>query len=493
VSSGPDSRPRQVATGVGDDGTPLCVDLDGTLVRSDTLIESTLLLVRQRPSRLPLLPWWLLRGRPFLKRRLAESVEIDPASLPYNEELLDLLNAERQRGRRLILVTASHARTARRIADHLGLFDEVLATDGATNLKGRTKRDALIRRFGQGRFDYAGNSTADLEVWPAARLALAVNASSRVLRRLGERTSRVLDRPQRSGLADLIDAVRVRQWVKNLLVFLPTLLAHRYLDASPMLRSAAAFVSFSLGASAIYLLNDLLDLDADRAHPLKRHRPFASGSLGLQTGIVAFPLLVVGSLAIGVLLGPAYVTCVLGYLVLTTLYSMWLKQVALVDVLILAGLYSLRILAGSAASGVIVSEWLLAFSMFLFLSLGAVKRYAELRRAAAGGVHVPIRGRGYTTEDLGVILPMGLSSGFLAVLVLALYVTSDAVIVWYRHPNLLWLICPLLLYWVSRVWLLAQRGQMSEDPVLFAVSDRVTWLVLAACAAVVLVARMGRW
>lgn len=473
---------------------PLCVDLDGTLVRTDTLVESLLVLVRRRPSRLPLLPWWLIRGRAHAKRRVAEHVSPDPAGLPYDPTLLAELRRERDGGRRLILVTASHERTARRVAEHLALFDEVLATDGQTNLKGEAKRRVLVERFGEGGFDYAGDSRADLAVWSSARHAIAVNAPRSVVRRLGGE-ARVLD-SRTSRIAAVIRAMRVRQWVKNLLLVLPAVLAHRYGDPAILLSAGLAFLSFSLGASAIYLLNDLLDLDADRDHPVKRHRPFASGALPLELGLILSPLLAIASLALGAALGGPYLLCLGGYLVLTVLYSMWLKQIALVDVMVLAGLFTLRILAGGAATRITVSEWLLALSMFLFVSLGAVKRYAELRRLARTAGAEPedgprsARGRGYTTADLAVMMPLGLASGYIAVLVMALYVTSDAVVQWYRRPVLLWLVCPLLLYWISRIWLLAQRDRMDEDPVLFAVRDGVTWVIAALCAAIVLAAHL---
>jgi 4-hydroxybenzoate polyprenyltransferase len=292
----------------------------------------------------------------------------------------------------------------------------------------------------------------------------------------------------------VISEIRVRQWVKNLLVFLPTLLAYRFLDPAPVLNSTLAFLSFSFGASAVYVLNDLLDLEADRDHPEKRNRPFASGRLSLRVGYALIPLLLLASLALAYPLPRRFLLALAAYFAVTSLYSFFLKQIALVDILLLASLYTLRIMAGSAATGIVVSEWLLAFSMFLFLSLAAVKRYVELLRLrqrindenSEGPARV--KRRGYFAADLELIVQMGLASGYIAVLVLALYISSDTVTQLYGHPRVLWFVCPLLLYWVSRIWLLAHRGVLQEDPLSFAVNDRITWVVAGASASVLLVA-----
>jgi 4-hydroxybenzoate polyprenyltransferase len=284
--------------------------------------------------------------------------------------------------------------------------------------------------------------------------------------------------------------MRLRQWVKNLLLFVPLGLAHRYIEPGPLLSTAIAFVSFGLGASAVYVLNDLLDVEADRHHPVKRRRPFASGDLPLAAGFVLGPALVVLSLGLALLLPRSFVGVLLLYFVLTTFYSLRLKELALIDVMVLASLYTLRMIAGSAASGVEVSEWLLAFSMFVFLSLGAVKRYGELYRLrVSANETAQLRRRGYLAGDLELIVPMGLSSGYIAVLVLALYISSSTVTAMYARPVMLWFVCPLMLYWISRIWLLAHRGLIDDDPLSFAVRDRITWIIAAIGAVVVLVAR----
>jgi len=473
-------------------GPPLCVDLDGTLLRSDLLWESLLLLLRGRPGQLVRLPVWLARGRAYLKERIADAVRIDPTALPYNTLLLERLREERRRGRRIILVTASHARPARLVADHLGLFDEVIATDDGRNLKGSVKRIELVRRFGERGFDYAGDSAADLEVWPSARKAIAVDASRGVLRQLGDQAIDVIATPRRSIPRLVISVIRVRQWVKNLLVFVPVLLAHRYLDPGPVSAAVLGFLSFSLAASAVYVLNDTLDIEADRHHPEKRRRPFASGDLPLKAGLLLIPLLVAGSLAIASWLPWTFLAVLGFYFATTTLYSFFLKEVALLDVLVLAGLFTVRIMAGATASGVQVSEWLLAFSMFIFLSLAAVKRFAELRRLSDTQTEqTKLKRRGYFAGDDALIMQMGVASGFMAVLVFALYITSDTVTRLYPRPELLWFACPVLLFWIGRIWLLANRGKVTDDPLLFAVRDWTTW-VIAALGSMILLAA-SRW
>lgn len=452
--------------------------MDGTLLRGDSLVESLLRLLRTDPHLLLLLPAWLARGKARFKEEVAKSACLDPASLLYNEEFLAYLRRERAEGRRIFLVTASHKKPAQAVAEHLGLFDEVIATDGLRNLKGREKREELARRFGERGYDYAGDSTADLEVWPGAREAIVVNASPRVLRKLGDGATKVFLTSRRFLPRVILEAMRVRQWVKNLLVLLPVALAHRALEPAPLSSTLFAFLAFSLGASAVYVLNDLLDVEADRHHPVKRRRPFASGELPLAAGFAMIPLLLLPSVGIAIFLPRPFLLVLLLYFGLTTAYSLLLKEVALVDVLVLAGLYTLRIIAGSAASGVPVSHWLLAFSMFVFLSLGAVKRYAELRRLRGNEERdSKLRGRGYLAGDLELIVPMGLSSGYVAVLVLALYVSSGDVVELYPRSVLLWFCCPLMLYWISRIWLLAHRGQVEDDPLSFAVRDPTTWLV----------------
>jgi 4-hydroxybenzoate polyprenyltransferase/phosphoserine phosphatase len=466
---------------------PLVVDLDGTLLSSDLLIECFLRLLATDPLALVGLPRWMLAGKAGLKLALAERTVLDLSTLPLNEEVVALIRRERERGRRIYLASASHGRLVGPLADHLDLFDGVFATEGDINFAGERKAAALVAAFGERGFDYAGDAEVDRPVWRRARRAIAVKPTRRLQRRLrDEHDDLVVEGTGAVPWRDLARALRPHQWLKNLLVFLPLLTAHRF-DAASILAALIAFIAFSLSASSAYLLNDLMDLPHDREHPTKCRRPFACGAVPLLHGMIAIPLL----LALGLALAAAHSPLLLGVLALyyaaTVLYSVWLKRKVLVDVLTLGGLYTLRVLAGAVAVGVVVSPWLLMFSLFLFLSLGIVKRYAELVDGMARG-GTPPSGRGYKFEDLSMLAALGAASGYAATLVVGLYITSDAVTALYRTPELLWLICPLLLYWSSRMLMIAHRGHMHDDPVVFAVTDRVSVAIGVTCVAVVLAA-----
>ncbi len=456
---------------------PLCVDLDGTLIKTDLLWESLVRLLKNNPLYLLAVPVWLLRGRAHLKAQVASRVCLDAATLPYFEPLMEFLRTQRRAGRPLFLVTASDSRLAQGVAEHLSLFTEVLASDGKTNLRGKNKVAKLAERFGRGDFDYAGNSAVDLPVWEQARQAIVVNGNPRLTRRARERAAvtSVYESPH-SALPALVQALRPHQWVKNLIVFVPLLTSHRLIELRLALDAVLAFIAFSLCVSGVYLLNDLVDLDSDRHHPAKRLRPFASGRLPLQAGLAVFPVLLASSIFLAWALSWRFAAVLGIYLVLTTSYSWWLKQAPLLDVFCLAALYTIRLIAGHEATAIVYSFWLLVFSMFIFLSLALVKRYLELD-AARQQSKSEIKGRGYVAGDQDLVATLGSSSGYLAVLVLALYVNSQEVRVLYQTPTLLLLICPLLLYWISRVWLLAHRGQMHGDPIVFALKDRVSYIV----------------
>lgn len=463
---------------------PLCVDLDGTLVRSDTLWESLLRLFKQHPAQLLMTPLWLARGRAYLKQAIAQRTALDPVTLPYNAEFLQWLRLQKVAGRRLVLCTAADRKIAESVAAHLGIFDEVLASDGAHNLRGEAKCAELCKRYGERSYDYAGNDASDLAVWRSARQATLVTAPRTLeIRAKNVATIEKIFAGTPATTAAWIKAIRLHQWVKNLLIFLPPLLAHR-LDAAGLQNALLGFLAFGLCASSVYLLNDLLDLDADRSHPRKRDRAFASGTLPLSQGIAASLLLLALAFTVAVQL-PIYFVAVLVFYTLTTLaYSLRLKRVTTLDVMLLAGLYTLRVIAGGAAADVGLSFWLLAFSMFLFLSLGVVKRYAELR--ALNDRSAP--GRGYHADDLPMLRSMGISAGYSAVLVLALYINSPQSQALYAHPTWLWLVCPLLLYWISRVWMKTHRGQMHDDPIVFALRDPISWGIASITALIIYLA-----
>ena len=472
----------------GSTTVPLCVDLDGTLIYSDLLFESFVRVLGCKPWLLPLVPYWLLSGRAALKRRLAAAVDLDPAALPYNAPLLDWLRAEKSAGRTLVLATAADERLARSVARHLGIFDEVLASDGVHNLKSGTKLQKLQNIIG-GPFDYVGNSTADLPVWRQCREAIVSNASDGLVERVRveARLARVVPGCPPGGVGTFVRCLRPHQWLKNLLVFVPVIAGHHVFDATALRKSAEAFAAFCLCASAVYVLNDLADLEADRQHPTKCRRPFASGALGLPFALVLAPALLAGAAALAIPLPPVAWIVLAGYFVLSSAYSVRLKRRALLDVFTLASLYTLRIVMGHVSTGVAFSPWLLSFSFFVFLSLAYCKRTAELYRLRqTGGGAAP--GREYRDSDLELLTVLGTSSGFAASLVLTLYLNSDTVQRLYRHPLLLWLLFPLLLYWVTRIWTVAHRGNMDEDPVFFAMKDRVTYIAAVLGAAVMLLA-----
>ncbi len=472
---------------------PLVVDLDGTLIRTDMLVESASQFLIQNPFQFFKSLLWLLRGKTVLKTELAERVALDPSALPYNADLLDWLRAEKQSGRRLVLATASHRVLAEQVAQHLNLFDEVLATDGKTNLKSNVKAQALIERFGEGGFDYVGNDWPDVQVWAKAHTAHVVDAPASLLSRAQAHgnVGQVFNSAMPSKLVAMLKAMRLHQWMKNLLVFVPLMAAHQYADASRDVLALMAFVIFSLTASSVYLLNDLVDVQDDRHHARKRHRPFASGALSLMMGWVSWPVLLLGAVVLSALLMPVLFSVSLGiYFVLTVAYSLQLKQLAVVDVLTLAALYTLRIIAGAAAIDVAVSFWLLLFSMFIFLSLALIKRYSELKVARDTGKTGALRGRGYEPDDLELVSSLGGSSGFIAVLVLALYIQDGQAAHLYATPQIIWLACPVMLFWISRAWLIAHRGLMHDDPIVFALKDKVSWGVGVFMVSVLVLARV---
>jgi 4-hydroxybenzoate polyprenyltransferase/phosphoserine phosphatase len=456
---------------------PLAVDLDGTLIRSDMLWEFLARLLRENPLALLTVPLWLAKGRAHLKQQLAARVSVDTSALPYHAEFLAWLRSEKQSGRKLILATASDIKMAEPVARHVSIFDEVLASDGKTNLRGSAKLAALTKKFGACGFDYAGNSSVDLDVWKGSREAIVVNAGENLAHRASQRTK--LGRTflnEASPFKAMVRCLRPHQWIKNLIVFVPVLTGHRLEDHSVLQRALLAFAAFSLCASAAYLLNDLTDLEADRHHAAKRNRPFASGALPLSYGFIGSPLLFLSGMALAWHLSPAFTTVMLGYFCVTLAYSWQWKQIAMLDVFVLAGLYTLRLVGGHVATSIEWSSWLLVFSMFIFLSLALMKRVQELLSVREENGH-EVKGRGYTARDLELVSMLGVVSGFLAVLVLALYVNSEQVRTLYAHPTLLLLVCPLLLYWIARIWLLAHRGQMHEDPTAFAFKDWVSYVI----------------
>jgi 4-hydroxybenzoate polyprenyltransferase/phosphoserine phosphatase len=453
-------------------GRVLAVDLDGTLIRSDMLFE-TFWSAMSRNWATPLIAVaGLARGRAAMKQRLCEMSDVDITVLPYNDAVVDYVRRWRDEGGRTVLVTASDQTLADKISAHLGVFDEAYGSDGTTNLKASRKGAFLEERFGEGGFAYIGDAAADLPVWSKSAQAIT-HTNSKGLRAQVDKLGCEVEHlsPQPVSPKAVLKALRPHQWLKNVLVFLPVFTAHA-LQLGTLIQALMAFVVFSLVASSVYVLNDLLDLSADRAHPRKSKRPFASGAIPLAYGTWLAPLLLIAGFLLAIPLGLNFVLVMLGYYVTTTAYSLYLKRRIIIDICVLAGLYTIRIFAGGVATGIPLSVWLLAFSVFFFFSLAAVKRQAELADEVASNTIT--KGRGYRGADLQLITSMAISSGYVSVLVMALYTNSADVLALYPRPYMLLGICLVLFFWISRMVMVTHRRRMHDDPVVFAVKDRVS-------------------
>ena len=469
----------------------IAVDLDGTLTLTDTLHESVLSLARSKPYLLLLLPFWLVKGVAYLKLKVAENSVLDVTTLPYNVPFIDWLKEQKARGKTIVLCTAANELIARNVYKHFDLFDDFIASDETTNLKSANKRKELEDKYGEHGYDYAGNSSADLEVWAGAAQAIVVNASVTVLTKASKVASVSETFPSENpNLSVWLKALRVHQWLKNLLLFVPLLAAHQFGNFQSLATLTLAFISFSLCASSVYIINDLLDLESDRRHPRKKNRPFASAKLPISLGLVVALALIGSSVTLGAVVGEEFLVILLLYLSLTVAYSMALKRLVLIDCLTLATLYTVRIIAGAVAVSVSLSFWLLAFSVFIFLSLALVKRYAELKvqiLEAKSFAH----GRGYVVSDAPLLQTLGVTSGYISALVLALYVQSEDIVSLYAQPLAIWLVLPILLFWVSWVWLKAERGEMHDDPIVFAASDKASLVVTVLTVVVFIYAATG--
>ncbi|HIK24644.1 MAG: UbiA family prenyltransferase [Thermosynechococcus sp. Uc] len=458
-------------------GLYLVVDLDQTLLKTDILLECVWFSLQRAPQMWLNVNCWKLAP---IKRLLAINCQIDVATLPYNLEVIQYIQAWKAEGGRAALATATDQILAEKVAAHLGLFDTVYGSDGQVNLKGKTKAQFLLKQFGQQQFIYMGDDAADLPVWAVAAKAITVNASPELRKKVEHINLNVehLGIAKRS-VKPYLQAIRPHQWVKNVLVFVPMLAGHQF-HWLTFWGSLVAAVAFSLVASSVYVLNDLLDLQVDRAHPRKRHRPFAAGDLPLIHGIWMMLVLLGAGLAIATTISWPFLGILLLYYGLTTAYSFYLKRRIIIDICTLAGLYTIRIFAGAVATGISLSVWLLAFSIFFFFSLATVKRQAELvdyrqrKQLKAGG-------RGYYIDDLPIISMMAIGAGYVSILVLALYINSSQVQLLYTKPQVLWGICCVLLYWITRTIMLTHRGLMHYDPIVYAIKDRPSQLCFLIC------------
>ena len=462
---------------LSENNLPLCVDLDGTLVRSDTLFEGILVLLKKAPWYIFVLPFVLLRGKAFLKSYLAKRANIDFSLLPYNTELIEFLKT--QQGRDIVLCTASNKLIAEGVAKEVGIFNEIISS-GDVNIRGEKKAEILENKYGVKKFDYIGDAPCDWSVFRSANKQYLVSSSSHLIKKAKRDFSNIEFFPLKiDKKKEIFCMLRCHQWVKNLLLFVPVLAAHQLLHLPVILNVFYAFLIFCLCCSGVYIVNDLLDLENDRKHFKKRLRPFASGALPLKWGFVLGPSLLLLSFVLSLFLPFNFSITLLAYLMITSVYSWYVKQKAIMDIIVLACLYTIRIIAGGSASDIFVSPWLLAFSLFMFLSLACVKRVSELK-LNTDRISL-VAGRGYTPEDMPIISQFGTSSGFISVLVLALYINANALEHLYARPWMIWLCCPFILYWIARIWLFTQRGLMEQDPVLFAVKDKISYFILYIC------------
>jgi 4-hydroxybenzoate polyprenyltransferase len=472
------------------DGAPraLVVDLDGTLTPSDLLWESLCSTAVRQPLALMGVPFWLAGGRVKLKQELAERGRVNVGGLPWREDVLELCRRRKAEGGTVVLATAAHRIVADKVAEHLGCFDSVLASEGRVNCKGSRKLEAVRGLLGDQPFDYVGDSNADRPLIAAASGAWLVDASPALRRETRAAGKLRGEMPGHGGWKPLVRLLRLHQSVKNLLIFVPVIAGHKFSDVAALASAGWAFLSFTLTASAVYVFNDLCDLESDRNHPAKKGRPLAAGRVAIPAAIVVCLLLAVAGFGIAAAcVGPLFTAVVAGYAVLTTAYSLWLKRKVFLDVLLLAGLYSYRIFAGGVATDILLSKWLIIFSMFFFLCLAIAKRYCELDQALSGAKSNA--SRGYRPDDLSLLRTLGPTAGFMSVLVMALYVSSESTQM-YPRPQLLWLVCPILLYWITRIWFLAQRREMQDDPVVFALRDWRSLVAGAITAGIVLAASL---
>ncbi len=453
-------------------GMLLAVDLDGTLLNTDTLFEALAENLRRRPF------WtlWQMIQLPFaiarVKARIQSEGRIDIATLPVNEQVLAYCRQSKTEGRPVWLVSAADQGIVNKVAAHFGLFDRAVGSDGTTNNKGSVKA-AFLQKVAPEGFEYVGDSRADLKVWIKAKAASLVgggDARARAVEKMGVTIAHRFDRPKR-GVRAWIKALRLHQWAKNGLIFVPAIMAMQIADPATLATLLIALPLLGAMASGTYILNDLVDLHADRSHPTKHQRPFASGRLKIWQGFVVGPLLIIGGLVGGLLLSPSFAATMVSYLITTLVYSLKLKRVALADTLTLSFLYTLRLVMGAVLAGVALSHWLMVFSMFLFVSLSLAKRHVEVIRRIGQGER-RIANRGYGAEDAPLTLGLGLATATIAPLILVLYIIESA---WpsgvYSTPEALWVAPIALAMWLMRVWLLANRGELDDDPVVFAVKD----------------------
>lgn len=472
----------EIATGTLRTNVPLVVDLDGTLINTDLLHEGILLLLKKNALYLFSCFAWILKGKAYFKNKLFSIVSVNYELLPYNTGLLDFLQSEHGKGKRLILATASPSKCAHEISKLIPIFNEIYGTE-SINLKGRNKLNLLINRFGYFRFDYVGNSNSDLIIFASSRHSYLVNPGKSLESKV-KKVSHLQDiwASKKMDFLNFIKAIRAYQWIKNVLIFIPLITSHSF-DTTSFVNSMIGFIAFSLVASSGYLINDLLDLESDRAHLHKQNRLVASGKISISVASFLSLILLSAGLILATLINFHFLITLFCYFIISIAYSIYLKKIALYDVFILALLYSIRIIAGAIAIGVLLSSWLIAFSTFLFLSLALLKRHSELIQVKDVPAQVN-KGRQYSVDDLHLLQTMGIVSGFLSVVVFSLYIDSPEVVLLYSKPKVLWIISFLFLFWISRMWLVTSHGKMTDDPIIFAIKDRLSYFIFFIIAVI---------
>ena len=454
---------------------PLCVDLDGTLLLGDSLWYAMATLLHKAPLAFLRIALTLLKGKAFFKAALCQEALNYDIVFSFNDGVLEWLKKEKEAGRPLYLVTGADRRIAEIVMDQVGIFSGKMTSDGQTNLTGANKARALEDKFGPNSYDFVGDSIKDLPACRQAQKVYLVRPTRSLLNKYSAQGIEALTPwgMAKSQPAQLIKSMRPHQWAKNVLIFAPLILAHNF-ELLTIAKGVVAFIAFCLLASSVYLGNDLLDQESDRRHPHKRNRPIASGALNPNIALAFALLFLAVSLLLSFLLNIAFFLTLISYAIVNLAYSTYLKRSTIVDVLILAGLYSLRIFAGGVATQVAISDWLIIFSIFFFLNLAFLKRFIELGHMT-DDEQMP--GRDYFGSDRLFLLICGVSSGYLSILVFLLYLTSPHALGLYKHPKLLLLICPILIFWVSKIWLSAHRGLIDGDPVMFALKGRQGYLV----------------
>lgn len=452
----------------------IVVDLDGTLTFTDTFFESLICLIKKNIFYLLILPFWLLQGKSKLKSKVSDRIFLDATLLPYNKKLIEFLLKEKKKNKKIILCSATDKRIANSVAEHLNLFDEVIASDKLLNVAGINKKKLLEKKFGKKNFDYAGNSKIDIKVWEAAKSSIVVNANKSVIHQAKKITNFCKVFPkQKLKILDWLKIFRIHHWIKNLIIFIPLIAAHQINNFQILPALTIIFFSFSICASGIYIINDLIDLQSDRKHLSKRNRPIASGILSIQNAILLSIICITLSIVLGLVVSTKYIIYLVFYLLLNILYSLYLKRFILIDCFVLVIFYNLRIIVGGLIGNIEISFWLFMFSTFIFLSLALIKRYIELQKYK-NTTNKYLYGRGYKSSHARIVKILGLVTGYLSVFILFLYANASTTSILYNEPKIIWFVVPVFFYWMYRMWLKAEKNEIDDDPIIFIIKDKIS-------------------